>query len=111
MNYFVIDGVYYFCDFVRAFNDRKEPPLYHKTIDPGTLYNSFLSREPSETNNVNSDLYLVALISIRTDREPTRPMTWPSSTPDGNYCRIPLTFAEKESTNILFMREGYTFEF
>ena len=108
LSYFVIDGMYYFCDFVFVFGDGRDSPILHATNDPSTLYNALLARDPNQINNTNSDLYLVSLFTVRTDNRPTMPSVWLRG---GNYCQIPFTPAEKDSLNILFMREGYTFEF
>ena len=110
-NYFVIDGVYYFCDFVPAFFERRESPLYCMSADPSALYNAMLSREPHESNNPSSDLYLLALFAVRTDLIPTQPTIWPRNLPGCNYGQIPFSPAEKETVNILYLRDGYTLEF
>lgn len=111
LNYFVIDGVYYFCDFVPAFFERPESPFYCMSPDPSALYGAMLSREPHETNNPSSDLYLLALFTVRTDFKPTQPLIWLRNLPGCNHGQIPFSPDEKDTINILYLREGYTLEF
>ena len=42
---------------------------------------------------------------------PTMPAIWLRDSSTGKYSRIPLSPAEKKSQQILFLRDGYTFEF
>ena len=111
LNYFVIDGVYYFCDFVPAFFERKESPLYCMSTDPSALYGAMVSREPHETNDPSSDLYLLALFTVRTDLKPTQPRIWLRNLPGCNHGQIPFSPPEKDTVNVIYLREGYTLEF
>lgn len=114
-NYFVEDGVYFYCDFVSLFNDGgsypKKDPVCHMTTDPTSIYDAWFEIEPNNLNDSSSDLYLAAMYTTAYYGDPTMPTTRLIDTPSGTYARIPLSSAEKESQQILFLREGYTFEF
>ena len=114
-NYFVIDGVYFFCDFVPIFHpggvDLNKNPIIHVTTDPQTIFDAWFEIEPNNMNDSSSDMYLAAMYTTAYCGNPTMPTTRLIDTPAGNYAHIPLSSAEKGSQTILFIRDGYTFEF
>lgn len=114
-NYYVSDGVYYFCDFVRIFHDQGEypekSPIHHITTDPTTIYDAWMEIEPHDMNDPKSDFYLATMYTTAYHGKPTMPRTRLKDTKEGTYAHIPLKTDERESQQILFMREGYTFKF
>ena len=114
-DYFVIDGVYFFCDFVSVFHSEganpNKSPVVHVATDPKTIFVAWFDIEPNDLNDSSSDMYLVAMYTTAYCGDPTMPTTRLVDTPEGNFARIPLSSAEKESQTILFIRDGYTFEF
>ena len=115
-DYFVKNGVYYYCDLVGGpFNDRgadpKKNPVCHITTDPSTLYEAWKQLEPNDLDDSNSDMYLAIMYMTAYCGDPTMPTTRLIDTPSGTYAHIPLSPAEKKSQQILFLRDGYTFEF
>lgn len=115
LNYFVKDGVYYYCDLVTPFNDRGSFPSYdpvcHITTDPTTFYDAWLEIEPHDLNDSTSDMYLAAMYTTAYCGDPTMPRVWLRESESGTYSYIPLSDAEKATQKILFIREGYTLEF
>lgn len=114
-NYYVLDGVYYYCDFVRVFGSNganpKTSPVCHITTDPITIYDAWMKIEPHDMNDSESDFYLAAMYTTDYCGTPTMPKTRLKDTKTGTYAHIPLQAAEKESQQILFIRDGYTFKF
>ena len=56
-------------------------------------------------------MYLGIMYTTGYFGDPTMPQVWLWNSEDGKYSRIELSPEEKESQQIFFMREGYTFEF
>ncbi|MBP3508495.1 S-layer homology domain-containing protein [Oscillibacter sp.] len=114
-DYFVKDGVYFYCDLVPLFHDSgtypQRDPVCHITTDPSTLYDAWLQLEPHDLNDSSSDMYLAAMYTTAYCGNPTMPAIWLRDSSTGKYSRIPLSPAEKKSQQILFLRDGYTFEF
>ena len=67
--------------------------------------------EPNDLNDPESDFYLATLYTTAYCGNPTMPKVRLKDTANGNYAYIPLSGPEKESQQILFIRDGYTFKF
>ena len=115
MPYFVLDGVYFFCDLVTIFNngntDITKNVVTYMTKGPQTFYKKWLELEPHDLNDSESDMYLAIMFTTAYDGNPAQSKVMLKDSADGKYSNIPLSPREKESLNILFLRDGYTFEF
>ena len=115
MPFFVLDGVYFYCDLVTVFNDGNADitrnPVSYMTKEPESFYDAWLEIEPHDLNDSESDMYLGIMYTTGYFGDPTMPQVWLWNSEDGKYSRIELSPEEKESQQIFFMREGYTFEF
>ena len=107
--------MYYFCDFVSVFHDSgahpDRSPVCHVTTDPATIYEAWFEIEPNDLNDSESDMYLAAMYTTGYFGTPTMPQVWLWASEDGKYCRVDLSAEEKASMNVLFIRDGFTFEF
>ena len=115
INYFVLDGVYYYCDFVSVFNRKntnlEKNPVCHVTTDPSTIYKAWNEIEPNGIDDPTSDFYLGIMYITGYDGTPSMPSSWLIDSASGNHASIPLSTKEKASQQIFFVRDGYSFDF
>ena len=115
LDYFVLDGVYFYCDLVTVFNngntDITKNPVCYMTKNPETFCDKWHELEPHDLNDSESDMYLATIFTTAYCGNPAKSKVMLKDSESGKYSNIPLSPEEKESQQILFLRDGYTFEF
>lgn len=110
-NYIKQDGIYYACDFVygpvsqTGTNARQSCVRYTGKSLSG-LFDAYARQEGSDIGDAAAIMYTTICCG-----DPTMPTVWLRDSADGHQSTIYLSDAEKNSQQILLLRDGYTFTF
>ena len=110
-NYVKQDGVYYACDFVygpvtQSGTDARRSSIRYSGESLSGLFDAYAQQEGSDIGNAVAIMYTTAYCG-----DPTMPAVWLRDSADGHQSTIHLSDAEKDTQQILLLRDGYTFTF
>ena len=110
-NYVKQDGVYYACDFVygpvtQSGTDALRSSIRYSGESLSGLFDAYAQQEGSDIGNAVAIMYTTAYCG-----DPTMPAVWLRDSADGHQSTIHLSDAEKDTQQILLLRDGYTFTF
>lgn len=110
-NYVKQDGVYYACDFVygpvtQSGTDARRSSIRYSGESLSGLFDAYAQQEGSDIGNAVAIMYTTAYCG-----DPTMPAVWLRDSADGHQSTIQLSDAEKDTQQILLLRDGYTFTF
>lgn len=110
-NYVKQDGVYYACDFVygpvtQSGTDARRSSIRYSGESLSGLFDAYAQQEGSDIGNAVAIMYTTAYCG-----DPTMPTVWLRDSADGHQSTIHLSDAEKDTQQILLLRDGYTFTF
>ena len=119
-NYFVKDGIYYFCDFVQFFH-RSDPPngipyLLYVTDDPMDFGSYYVNRAPIY-NDSTAPEYIIHLSCYALDGRDKVANGWPCDpskyqlSPMGDNIWYIFDKDVEDDLTLLFIRDGYRIEF
>ena len=110
-NYVKQDGVYYACDFIygpvtQSGTDARRSSIRYSGESLSGLFDAYAQQEGSDIGNAVAIMYTTAYCG-----DPTMPAVWLRDSADGHQSTIHLSKAEKDTQQILLLRDGYTFTF
>ena len=110
-NYIKQDGVYYACDFVygpvtQSGTDARRSSIRYSGENLSGLFDTYAQQEGEDIGNAVAIMYTTAYCG-----DPTMPTVWLRDSADGHQSTIYLSNAEKDTQQILLLRDGYTFTF
>lgn len=110
-NYVKQDGVYYACDFIygpvtQSGTDARRSSIRYSGESLSGLFDAYAQQEGSDIGNAVAIMYTTAYCG-----DPTMPAIWLRDSADGHQSTIHLSKAEKDTQQILLLRDGYTFTF
>lgn len=110
-NYVKQDGVYYACDFIygpvtQSGTDARRSSIRYSGESLSGLFDAYTQQEGSDIGNAVAIMYTTAYCG-----DPTMPAVWLRDSADGHQSTIYLSDAEKDTQQILLLRDGYTFTF
>ena len=110
-NYVKQDGVYYACDFIygpvrQSGTDASRSCIRYGGESLSGLFDAYAQQEGSDIGNAVAIMYTTAYCG-----DPTMPTVWLRDSADGHQSTIYLSNAEKDTQQILLLRDGYTFTF
>lgn len=110
-NYVKQDGVYYACDFIygpvtQSGTDARRSSIRYSGESLSGLFDAYAQQEGSDIGNAVAIMYTTAYCG-----DPTMPAVWLRDSADGHQSTIHLSDAEKDTQQILLLRDGYTFTF
>lgn len=110
-NYVKQDGVYYACDFIygpvtQSVTDARRSSIRYSGESLSGLFDAYAQQEGSDIGNAVAIMYTTAYCG-----DPTMPAVWLRDSADGHQSTIHLSDAEKDTQQILLLRDGYTFTF
>ena len=110
-NYVKQDGVYYACDFIygpvtQSGTDARRSSIRYSGESLSGLFDAYAQQEGSDIGNAVAIMYTTAYCG-----DPTMPTVWLRDSADGHQSTIYLSNAEKDTQQILLLRDGYTFTF
>ena len=110
-NYVKQDGVYYACDFIygpvrQSGTDASRSCIRYSGESLSGLFDAYAQQEGSDIGNAVAIMYTTAYCG-----DPTMPTVWLRDSADGHQSTIYLSNAEKDTQQILLLRDGYTFTF
>ena len=110
-NYVKQDGVYYACDFIygpvtQSGTDARRSYIRYSGESLSGLFDAYAQQEGSDIGNAVAIMYTTAYCG-----DPTMPTVGLRDSADGHQSTIHLSKAEKDTQQILLLRDGYTFTF
>ena len=110
-NYVKQDGVYYACDFIygpvtQSGTDARRSSIRYSGESLSGLFDAYAQQEGDDIGNAVAIMYTTAYCG-----DPTMPTVGLRDSADGHQSTIQLSKAEKDTQQILLLRDGYTFTF
>ena len=104
-NYVKQDGVYYACDFIygpvtQSGTDARRSSIRYSGESLSGLFDAYAQQEGSDIGNAVAIMYTTAYCG-----DPTMPAVWLRDSADGHQSTIHLSDAEKDTQQILLLRE------